>query len=438
MKNRIKLLAVSVILILLAIMTLACGGSGDNGSGNNNNQRTVTVSFDLNYGSGTVATGAFVVGQPYGELFDAVRLHYVFSGWFLNAEGTGAEITPETIVSVDNNHTLFAQWIRILGVTIHFCLNYPDAEAGPASIPVALGAYYGTLPSPEREHFIFNGWYTTARGTGNRVIDSTRLSHGFDHTLYARWTGKTVQITFNLEGGTLTTLPAGISNDNGVISREAEFGSIYGIYPIPSRAGSVFVGWFKAPTGGEQVRSLTAISTASAHTLYARYRSSAFDFTNADDTPFFTVDAWGGAIVHDTANNWLRFNIGRVQPYRDPATFRNQNCVVVNFPVFPNTTYRFSISFINNANVTSVVIYDNLNITTGLGPGLGSRTYNAAAINSWNVSQANPRTIEFTTSGRAQFLRVRVHYSGGNLSGQTQTQAQNARAFFLHNFEVID
>ena len=51
---------------------------------------------------------------------------------------------------------------------------------------VRFGAAYGTMPTPSRPGYTFDGWYTSATG-GTKVTASTVVNQG-DHTLYAHWT----------------------------------------------------------------------------------------------------------------------------------------------------------------------------------------------------------------------------------------------------------
>ena len=51
---------------------------------------------------------------------------------------------------------------------------------------VRFGAAYGTMPTPSRPGYTFDGWYTAATG-GTKVEASTVVNQG-DHTLYAHWT----------------------------------------------------------------------------------------------------------------------------------------------------------------------------------------------------------------------------------------------------------
>lgn len=72
------------------------------------------VSFDPNGGTSVVNEKLVSVGEPYGELPAAIRNQYYFEGWFTERDG-GDPVTSDTIVTWEENHTLFAHWSREIG-----------------------------------------------------------------------------------------------------------------------------------------------------------------------------------------------------------------------------------------------------------------------------------------------------------------------------------
>ena len=62
-----------------------------------------------------------------------------------------------------------------------------DANGGtvnPSSKNVTYNSEYGTLPTPARTGYTFNGWYTGA-SSGDLVTSSTKVTRDYAHTLYA-------------------------------------------------------------------------------------------------------------------------------------------------------------------------------------------------------------------------------------------------------------
>lgn len=62
-------------------------------------------------------------------------------------------------------------------------------EYSPAAQVITNGNTYGTLPTPTRDGYTFDGWYTSATG-GTKITSSSKVTVTGDQTLYAHWTCK--------------------------------------------------------------------------------------------------------------------------------------------------------------------------------------------------------------------------------------------------------
>ena len=72
-----------------------------------------TVTLDVNGGAPwTDGAGTLTVtpGQPYGELPTPAKADSNFLGWFTAADESGTQVTADTIVTKENDHTLYAHW----------------------------------------------------------------------------------------------------------------------------------------------------------------------------------------------------------------------------------------------------------------------------------------------------------------------------------------
>lgn len=81
-----------------------------------------------------------------------------------------------------------------------------DANTGSVSTEsktVTNGSTYGTLPTPTKTGYKFNGWYTASSG-GNNVVSSTTVSLSANQTLYAQWTPYVLSLTYHANNGTYT------------------------------------------------------------------------------------------------------------------------------------------------------------------------------------------------------------------------------------------
>ena len=226
----------------------------------------IVVGFDAAGGvAPEPAQKSVILGEPYGALAATSRAGHTFDGWWT---APGVRTTTDTIVSIAEDHTLHARWTAdTLNVTF-------DAQGGAGLTPgnklVTFGEPYGTLATTSRTGYTFGGWWTGAGGTGTQILSTTVVSTASNHTLYARWTPNTYTVTFNAEGGSAPN-PA---------TKVVTFGLTYGTLATTSRTGYTFGGWWTGSGGtGTQILSTTVVSTASNHTLYARWTANTYTVT---------------------------------------------------------------------------------------------------------------------------------------------------------------
>lgn len=138
-------------------------------------------------------------------------------------------------------------------------LNANGGKVSPASKVVTCGSTYGTLPTPTRTGYEFDGWYTR-ESSGTKVDKNTSVGTNPPTTLYAHWIAKKYTVTLDANGGTV-----------GMKSRTATYGSKYPALPAPTRKGYSFDGWYTQKTGGTKVDENTTVTTAANHALYAHW-----------------------------------------------------------------------------------------------------------------------------------------------------------------------
>lgn len=196
----------------------------------------VAVLFEANGGTVSPFYEMVTYGSTYGTLPIPVRADYSFDGWFTSATG-GTQVTASTVVSVQQMHTLYAHWTAIpVTSTVYFKAN--GGTVSTSSKSVTTGSAYGTLPTPTRTGYTFSGWYTASMG-GTQVTAETIVTATYNHFLYAQWTGQSLTINFNANGGTVS--PS---------SKTVLLGDCYGSLPFPNRSGYDFSGWYTAASGG--------------------------------------------------------------------------------------------------------------------------------------------------------------------------------------------
>ena len=146
---------------------------------------------------------------------------------------------------------------KSIAYTVNF--DYNGGTEGKKSMAVTYGEAYGSLPATTRTGYRFSGWYTAKTG-GSKIANSTTVDNSAGSTLYAHWKANQYIVTFDPNGGTVSTN-----------SKKVTYNSTYDTLPIPTRAGYTFDGWYTALTGGTKVTEDTVVTATANHTLYARW-----------------------------------------------------------------------------------------------------------------------------------------------------------------------
>lgn len=144
-----------------------------------------TVTFNANGGS-AVASAEVTEGSAIGALPTPTKSGFTLEGWYLESDfRTKVDATYVPTANV----TLYAKWTEGDTPTpptpSTTCTVTFDANGGtvsPASRTVTKGHAIGSLPTPTRSGYTFDGWYNgSTRVTASTVING-------DLTLTARWT----------------------------------------------------------------------------------------------------------------------------------------------------------------------------------------------------------------------------------------------------------
>lgn len=216
---------------------------------------TYTVSFNSNGGSTAPSNKNVTFGTKYGSMGTVSRTGYTFNGWY-TAQNGGTKVTEDALYSTASNQTLYAQW-KANSYTVTFNANGGSVSTTSAS--VTYDAAYGSMPTPTRTGYSFDGWYTAQSG-GTKVTSSTKVSITSAQILYARWSAAKSTVSFNANGGSVSTSSITVT-----------YGSTYGTLPTPTKTGYTFNGWYTSTNGGTKITSSTSVSITSAQTLYAQW-----------------------------------------------------------------------------------------------------------------------------------------------------------------------
>jgi uncharacterized repeat protein (TIGR02543 family) len=192
----------------------------------------LTITFDSNGGSGVAAVTADE-GTSVLKPADPVKDGYAFSGWFSAAEGGSLYEWPHAL---DADVTLFAQWTARYTVTF-------DSNGGSevAAVTADAGSSVSKPGDPEKEGFVFDGWFSDTDGGTAYTWPHTLNA---DVTLYAHWRDgndpapEQYTITFDSNGG------------SEVAAVTADLWASVPKPVDPEKEGFVFAGWFSAAEGG--------------------------------------------------------------------------------------------------------------------------------------------------------------------------------------------
>ncbi len=219
------------------------------------NANTYELTLVKNDGSGSTTTKNITFGCTYGDLGTLSRAGYAFLGWYTDVNG-GTAIKSDSKFSKADNQTLYAIW-KANTYTVSFDLN--GGTGSVSSRSVEYDGVYGTIQSPSKTGYTFNGWYTAKDG-GTQISAESRVNITSNQTLYAHWTANKYKVTFDANGGNVA-----------ITSKDITYASTYGMLPIPERDGYTFKGWFTAKTNGTEISDSTTVNISSAQTLYAQW-----------------------------------------------------------------------------------------------------------------------------------------------------------------------
>ncbi|MBP3920148.1 MAG: InlB B-repeat-containing protein [Bacilli bacterium] len=152
------------------------------------------------------------------------REGYTFLGW-TGSNGLRSEREVTIPKASTGNKNYKANWIANM---YKVNLNANNGLVNPNSIDVSYNSSYGILPNATRDGYTFEGWYFN-----NNLIDElTIMDKSYDHELKADWKVITYNISYNLNGGSVSSNPTqyNIETDTFTLNN-------------PTRKGYKFLGW---------------------------------------------------------------------------------------------------------------------------------------------------------------------------------------------------
>lgn len=221
----------------------------------------LTVNFDANGGKCDVKSKDFIYGRPYGDLPVPTREGWNFLGWCAYNENFDTiHITNDTVLELENYYeTLYALWYKTKA-TVTF-----DCDGGICNIKsktIYSHNSYGELPVPEKNGFIFEGWYNG----NNKINDYTGVGDtALNHTLKAKWKPVNVKIYFNANGGVLS------STNEKIDYLEYGYTQAFGELPMAAKPNYRFDGWYTEADGGVKLEANDKVESLDSVMYYAHW-----------------------------------------------------------------------------------------------------------------------------------------------------------------------
>lgn len=233
---------------------------------------------------------------------------------------------------------------------------------------------------PVKNNSEFAGWDITGDSSAS---DSTVAIGQKDTTITARYLGAAYKVTFDANGGSVSTKSKTVRN-NGT----------YGELPVASKNDGTFKGWYTSKTGGTLISSDSVVNLTSDITLYARYSGVSFSTYLANNLSSITFD-------------------GEVQ-------YRYQGANVNNYVTFNGETWRI-IGVINTSTLQSDGAYKDENLVKIMrNTSIGTLAWNTSSASVWSSSS-------LASILNAAYLNRTGNYSSTGITDEARSMIANVK-----------
>ena len=202
----------------------------------------------------------------------ATKSGYEFAGWHESSDLSGNAVFSIN-EGTTGNKEYYASWNETV-----YSITYMDGEnkienLSPASYTTTKRT---ELPTPSKEGYTFNGWYSDAGFTDKAL--SIPIGSTGDKTFYASFTINQYKITFNSnEGSAVDSITA---DYNATVSKPAD----------PTKTGYTFAGWFKDENLTNAWNFETDTVPVDGTTLYAKWALDKYAITLHNGDLISSVD----------------------------------------------------------------------------------------------------------------------------------------------------
>lgn len=251
----------------------------------------VKVTFDLNGGEktdGIPVSKIVSTNEEYGSLPLPTRPGYQFAGWFTKPIN-GTQIQEATIVKINHNHTIYAQWTpNTYFISYYNGTDYLGTQDAVYSQDMMLKTDKDFNIS--KRGYSFTGWKDDKDIIYKKDVAVKNLTTGLNGTveLKADWEANEYTITFDANGGKNT------ADETKIVKFDSKIGTM----PTPVRQYYDFVGWYTEPNGGTQYTADSIYDIDSDVTLYAHWDICYYTITFIVGDKKFVEKAPQGTMVN--------------------------------------------------------------------------------------------------------------------------------------------
>ncbi len=198
--------------------------------------------------------------------FDTIsRQHYEFKGWYTNENCTG-ESALSLAVGNYGDKSFYAKWSAVEYFVTYHTNGGTNAESNAncdEKYKYNVESDSLLLAAPQKSDYIFGGWYVNENFEDEPIAMLVKGASG-NIDLYAKWTSREYEITYDYRGGETCDNPTTYTVDTNDFTLVA-----------PQKSGYDFVGWFdengdKIVTvrkGSSGNLALHAVWTATVYTI---------------------------------------------------------------------------------------------------------------------------------------------------------------------------
>jgi len=351
---------------------------------------TYTVKFNT-VGGSSVESQQIVWGEKINNPASPTKEGYTFDGWYLDANYKTK--VDEVNYVVEGDVEFFAKW-KINSYTITFATN------GGEEIDPITKNYSSTISidDPEREGYIFDGWYLDAALTKpfDMVVPSS------DTTIYAKWIACELTITFDKNSEeAVGEMEIQTIKTNATLNQIST--------NTFKREGYTFAGWAITPEGEVAYQENETISLVNQNkeiTLYAVWEANDYTVSfiaNNEEFATFTGDYRSQFTLPTntpTRNGYTFVNWGTYKLTEDEK-FKGEKQYFSNVGTEKEPIYEL-ISVVDGADVAAGLYYEIVEYT--------NRDIPLNGLKLFAIFTKNTYTISFNTNGGSAIANISSLY----------------------------